>query len=69
VQMSSFASTICVLEGLLEHERASDGTWLLESTHRGAVQFELENGDGRARRWNTLRASRVLNWWDLIPRR
>ena len=41
-----------------------DGTWLLENTHRGAVHFALEEGDGRPSRWNTLRALRVLNWYD-----
>lgn len=41
-----------------------DGTWLLENTHPGAVHFELEDGDGRPSRWNTLRALRVLDWYD-----
>ena len=133
---ASFATTICVLEGLLEHERATggsaralaarrrgqkylldrrlfrrlstgevvdpdwwhydvlraldyfraagdapdprlaeavvmlrskqqpDGTWLLEDTHPGAVHFSMEDGDGHPSRWNTLRALRVLNWYD-----
>ncbi len=41
-----------------------DGTWLLENTHPGAVHFSMEDGDGRPSRWNTLRALRVLNWYD-----
>jgi hypothetical protein len=41
-----------------------DGTWLLETTHPGRVHFELEDGDGRPSRWNTLRALRVLRWSD-----
>jgi hypothetical protein len=41
-----------------------DGRWLLESTHRGAVHFPLEDGDGLPSRWNTLRALRVLRWHD-----
>lgn len=41
-----------------------DGTWLLENTHRGRVHFALEDGDGRPSRWNTLRALRVLRWYD-----
>jgi hypothetical protein len=49
---------------LVRSKRHSDGTWLLENTHPGAVHFELEAGDGRPSRWNTLRASRVLDWWD-----
>ena len=49
---------------LVRSKRQGDGTWLLENTHRGAVHIELEDGDGRPSRWNTLRASRVLRWWD-----
>ena len=141
---SSFHSTICVLEGLLEHERATGGTpeshearrrgeeyllerrllrrkstgemingdwlqfsyptrwfydvlrgldyfrstggrpderlaeavevvrskqqpdsaWRLENTHPGKVHFPLEAGDGQPSRWNTLRALRVLRWYE-----
>ena len=43
---------------------SSDGTWPLENTHRGAVQLSMEDGDGRPSRWNTLRALRVLRWYD-----
>ncbi|EWT02191.1 hypothetical protein N865_00460 [Intrasporangium oryzae NRRL B-24470] len=49
---------------LVRSKRQPDGTWLLENTHPGAVHFPLEDGDGRPSRWNTLRASRVLGWWD-----
>jgi hypothetical protein len=49
---------------LVRGKRQGDGTWLLENTHPGAVHFSLEEGDGRPSRWNTLRASRVLDWWD-----
>jgi len=42
----------------------ADGTWLLEHRHGGAVHFELEDGDGHPSRWNTLRALRVLRWFD-----
>lgn len=41
-----------------------DGCWLLENTHPGLVHFELEDGDGKPSRWNTLRALRVLRWYD-----
>ncbi|MDQ1699943.1 MAG: hypothetical protein QOG34_1806 [Frankiaceae bacterium] len=44
----------------------ADGRWLLENTHPGAVHFELEDGDGRPSRWNTLRAARVLAWWESV---
>jgi hypothetical protein len=49
---------------LVRSKRQGNGTWLLENTHPGAVHFALEDGDGRPSRWNTLRASRVLDWWD-----
>ncbi len=45
-------------------KQQSDGTWLLENTHPGAVHFALEDGDGRPSRWNTLRALRVLRWYE-----
>ena len=49
---------------LLRSKQRSDGTWLLENTHPGAVHFALEDGDGRPSRWNTLRALRVLSWYE-----
>ncbi len=47
---------------LLRSKQQPDGTWLLENTYRGVVHFQLEDGDGRPSRWNTLRALRVLRW-------
>jgi hypothetical protein len=52
---------------LLRTKRRPDGTWLLENTHPGAVHFPLEDGDGRPSRWNTLRALRVLRWYEEFP--
>jgi hypothetical protein len=49
---------------VLRSKRQSDGTWLLENTHPGEVHFALEDGDGRPSRWNTLRALRVLSWYE-----
>lgn len=48
----------------LRSKRQPDGTWLLENTHPGDVHFAFEDGDGRPSRWNTLRAMRVLDWYD-----
>ena len=45
-------------------KRQPAGTWLLENTHPGETYFELEDGDGRPSRWNSMRALRVLAWWD-----
>jgi hypothetical protein len=49
---------------MLRSKQQPDGTWLLEHTHPGAVHFSMEDGDGQPSRWNTLRALRVLNWYD-----
>ena len=52
---------------LLRSKQQPDGTWLLENTHPGKVHFRLEDGDGRPSRWNTLRALRVLKWYESTP--
>lgn len=53
---------------LVVSKQQPDGTWLLENTHPGAVHFPLEDGDGAPSRWNTLRALRVLQWFQHSPR-
>lgn len=45
-------------------KRQGDGRWLLENTHAGEVHFRFEEPDGGPSRWNTLRALRVLRWYD-----
>ncbi|SEB77459.1 hypothetical protein SAMN04489806_1742 [Paramicrobacterium humi] len=53
---------------LVESKRQPDGRWLLENTHHGDVHFAMEEGDGMPSRWNTLRATRVLEWFnDDVP--
>lgn len=49
---------------LVRDKRQPDGSWLLEHTHPGETWFPFEDGDGRPSRWNTLRALRVLGWYD-----
>ena len=49
---------------LVRSKRRPDGTWPLENTHPGAVQIRFEDVDGTPSRWNTLRAARVLRWWE-----
>jgi hypothetical protein len=49
---------------LVRSKQQDDGTWVLENTHAGDVHFALEDGDGRPSRWNTLRALRVLRWYE-----
>jgi hypothetical protein len=48
---------------IVRARRGSDGCWPLQNTYRGRTWFELEPA-GKPSRWNTLRALRVLAWWD-----
>jgi hypothetical protein len=49
---------------LVHDRRRDDGRWPLQHTHRARAHFEMEDGDGKPSRWNTLRALRVLRWYD-----
>jgi len=49
---------------VVRSKRQPDGRWLLDQIHPGRVYFDLEGGVGTPSRWNTLRALRVLKWWD-----
>jgi hypothetical protein len=49
---------------LLRAKQLPDGRWPLDHTHRGAVHFPVDDGDGLPSRWNTMRALRVLAWYD-----
>jgi len=40
-----------------------NGRWPLNVVHKEHVPLEMEGGAGKASRWNTLRALRVLRWW------
>lgn len=48
---------------LVRQKQTRDGKWLLGSRHAGKTYFEMEK-PGRSSRWNTLRALRVLDWWE-----
>jgi hypothetical protein len=48
---------------LVQARRKDDGRWLLQNRYPGRTFFELENL-GEPSRWNTLRALRVLGWWE-----
>ena len=41
-----------------------DGRWPLDRIHPGRVHFDIEGPEGKPSRWNTLRALRVLQWWE-----
>ncbi len=59
------------LEPAIDHLRSvrrPDGTWQLDRSLPGAVWFDVNDGPGEPSRWLTLRALRVLDWWDRSQR-
>lgn len=48
---------------ILKSRRRTDGTWSIQHRYGGKVFFWMEPG-GKPSRWNTLRALRVLRWWE-----
>jgi hypothetical protein len=50
---------------LLRTKRSKDGTWPLNAGMSGRFFFQMEK-TGQPSRMNTLRALRVLRWWDQI---
>jgi hypothetical protein len=51
----------------IDHVRSrgvADGIWLLDWNLPGRVWFEVDEGAGKPSRWVTLRAMRVLRWWE-----
>ncbi|HET7831292.1 MAG TPA: hypothetical protein VFL03_17180 [Candidatus Limnocylindrales bacterium] len=49
---------------VVEAARADDGRWPIQKVWDGEDHFELEGPPGTPSRWNTLRALRVLRWFD-----
>jgi hypothetical protein len=55
------------LEEAVDHVRSrrlEDGRWPLDWSLPGRVWFDLDDGAGQPSRWVTLRAMRVLRWWE-----
>ena len=48
---------------LLKKKRKSDGKWVMMRGPSGRVYFDMEQA-GKPSRWNTLRALRILRWWE-----
>jgi hypothetical protein len=48
---------------LLRRKQNKDGSWNLQNKHAGKTFFEME-AVGKPSKWNTLRALRVLSWWE-----
>ena len=51
---------------LVASRRDGDGRWPLDVRYPGAMPVETDEVAGRPSRWNTLRASRVLDWYARI---
>jgi hypothetical protein len=49
---------------LVASKRDGEGRWPLEVRYPGVMPVEIDEGEGRPSRWNTLRALRVLRWYD-----
>ena len=57
---------------LASSKRDADGRWPLESPHQSEMvnarlrdlDFDMDEREGRPSRWNTLRAMRVLEWYE-----
>ena len=49
--------------GMVAARRDGDGRWPLDVRYAGDMPVELDDGEGRPSRWNTLRALRVLDWF------
>jgi hypothetical protein len=48
----------------LRSRRTGDGSWRLDWSLPGRVWFEVDSGAGKPSRWVTLRALRVLRWYE-----
>jgi len=50
--------------GIVMKRRHQNGRWPLNLLHPEKIPLEMETETGRASRWNTLRALRVLRWYN-----
>jgi hypothetical protein len=49
---------------IVERNRDPDARWPLQNVHDGEAHVQMDDGEGRPSRWNTLRAMRVLDWYE-----
>lgn len=49
---------------IVKRRRQADGRWLLDRSHDEAIAFPLSESVGEPSQWNTLRALRVLRWYE-----
>ncbi len=60
------------LQEAIDHvrsKRLDDGRWALDWKAPGREWFDVNDGPGKPSPWLTLRAMRVLKWWDDKPAR
>lgn len=50
--------------GVIKSKQQAHGRWLLDETHNEALPFPFVEQVGEASRWITLRALRVLRWYE-----
>jgi hypothetical protein len=48
---------------LVKSKQRKDGSWPVQNRHPGKSFFEMEQM-GKPSRWNTLRALRIIRWWE-----
>lgn len=51
---------------IIRARRLADGTWPLDWRTKGAMWFTMDEGPGKPSAWITLKALRVLRWWDAV---
>jgi hypothetical protein len=52
--------------GLVLKRQHQNGRWPLHKPHPDPIHLDMEGGQGKPSRWNTLRALRVLSWWSRV---
>ena len=52
--------------GLVLKRQHQNGRWPLHKPHADPIHLDMEGGQGKSSRWNTLRALRVLSWWSRV---
>jgi hypothetical protein len=52
---------------IVQRKRHPDGRWPLDATYDESLAVTLDERVGQPSRWNTLRALRVIRWWDPRP--
>lgn len=50
--------------GIVQHKRQADGRWLLDASYGEGLAVPLNERVNEPSRWNTLRALRVLRWYE-----